>query len=1839
MSSAVTVSASAAKFAETSLLRTSLMMGVALGAMSLASQGKARSPLSVFANTCAPVTAPPAGGAGGSGGNGAAGAGGVVCQPGTAGGGESGGGGGGAGGAAGGISPGGGQGGAGGNHGFDSSGAAAFDGAVSSQGQDGANGARGQNTGGVNASSGGGGGAGGFGAVLAGSGAFAVSSAISNIPVKIQAGYGGRGGNGNLNDSYGSTGESGAGGAGGIGVFVGGTSVFSVVNTASGGDPNNAGVSGGGGGTGGYGYSQSARGGNGGAGIFIANGSTLTTNGVIRGGNSGLPGGSYSAPPSSANAGNAGAGVYLANGGGVVSTGGTIYGGFGAGSATGGAGVQSSQGGAVTNTGDALITGGRGGYSYGRKPFLYKVLQNPGQAVRIQAAVAGTGGAGVMFAASGVVLNTGARIIGGYGGGGNGSNGGTGGAGIVMLAGGAINNAPEGAVKGQITGGTGGSLYTRGSYGVFLTSGTGGAGIYAVGVSINNTGLGAVISGGAGGPRGNSSENGPAPAGGAGGAGITGKALNINNTGTGASIIGGVGGAGVAYDPCCSLQGAAGAANGGAGGAGISASDSAITNSGSIAGGAGGSTYKNSSFAAAGGLGITGSNLFVINSGTISGGAAGGVTGSENGPPLPLNSAIVFTGGVNQLELRAGSVINGNAIAFSAADTLALGGSANASFDVSKIAAAGATTVQYQKFGVFEKRGASTWTLTGATPAVTSWTVLGGTLAISSDGNLGAPAGSLTLNGGNLQNTASLTSSRSFILGGTGGGINTDGGTLLKLTGSFTGAGPLAKLGAGTLQMAGTATYTGVTSVNAGTLQGGAVNAFSAGSFINIAAAGTVDLNGFSQTIGGLAGTGAITNAGAAAAALTIGADNSSSSFGGVIQDGSAKTGIAKTGTGVLVLTGANTYSGGTSVNGGTLRGGAGNAFSAASLLTIGAAGAVDLFGFSQSVNAVAGTGTITNAGAAAASLAIGGDNSSSTFSGVIKDGASKTGVVKNGAGALTLAGSNTYSGPTLINQGRFIGAAINSFSAASAITIAAPGALDLGGFAQTIGSIAGAGAITNTGAAAASLTVGADNSSSSFGGVIQDGSAKTGLAKAGAGVLTLAGANTYSGPTSVNGGTLRAGAVNTFSAGSLLAVAATASVDLNGFSQTVSALTGAGTVTNAGASAARLTVGADNSSNSFGGLIRDGSAKTGIAKTGTGVLVLTGANTYSGGTAIQSGILAIASGNALGTGTVTLKSGGALQFAAPNLVLANNIDLPGTLDPVIDTGANNSAVAGVISGGDTLTKTGAGTLTLTGISTLTGGTTVAGGALSVTGSLASSAVTVNSGTSLAGSGTVGGIAALSGATVAPGQITPFSTLSVNGNVSFLAGSAYNVQITAAGQTDRINATGTAALGGGTVAVNAGAGTYNPATTYTILSAAGGVTGRFATLTTTTNLAFLTPLLTYTGTNVILGFTQNAAVTFPAVAGTPNEISSAAGVQSLTLGNPVYNAVLSQTAVQARQSFNALSGEIHASAVTAAYEDSRFVREAILDRLFNTSGDYVPVVAPAAVITKGPVASRPPVAYASAPYAFWGQGFGDWGHNSGDGNAATLKRSLGGFVLGADASVYGPWRIGVAGGYTTDSLTVRARNSSGTLESIYGAVYGGASFDAINIRTGLAYASTRTKTSRGIALVNFNDAASASYSGSIFQGFGEAGYRIAFGQGVIEPMVGAAFIHVDQNGFVENGGAARLRGAGRSTDFETTTVGLRGEINPIAAMPLTLRGLLGWRHAYGTSNPKAVLSFASGSLPFTVSGAPIARDAAMVEVIVDWRATSALTIGVSYSGQLSSKVQDHSLKGNILYKF
>ena len=379
--------------------------------------------------------------------------------------------------------------------------------------------------------------------------------------------------------------------------------------------------------------------------------------------------------------------------------------------------------------------------------------------------------------------------------------------------------------------------------------------------------------------------------------------------------------------------------------------------------------------------------------------------------------------------------------------------------------------------------------------------------------------------------------------------------------------------------------------------------------------------------------------------------------------------------------------------------------------------------------------------------LTVGG-TSNFTFSGNISDNATSGSVVKVGTGSWTLGGSNSYTGGSTINAGSIIAGGTGTLPANGPVTVNSTAArgLDLAGSNATIGALSGTG---NVGSSSGSptLTVGADNGTSSFSGQIKDA---TRLVKAGSGKLTLSGSSSYTGGTTIQGGTL---SVNADAALGTPPAAPATNVTFSGNGTLQAGAAGVSLSGNrnvAVSSGATATFATQGNALAVPGVI---SGPGGLAKVGSGVLTLTGSNTYSGGTEIDSGILNINADAAFGAApatpatNITFAGDAELQAAAAAMTLSanRNVAVDGGATATVDTQGNTLAIPGVVSGGGGLTKIGTGTLTLSGSNNYGGSTTVAAGTLTI----AAGALSHNSDVSI-----TGGKLDLSGGTNAAQSLT-----------------------------------------------------------------------------------------------------------------------------------------------------------------------------------------------------------------------------------------------------------------------------------------------------------------------------------------------------------------------------------------------------------------------------------------------------------------------------------------------------
>ncbi|EEI3842794.1 autotransporter outer membrane beta-barrel domain-containing protein [Salmonella enterica subsp. enterica] len=723
-------------------------------------------------------------------------------------------------------------------------------------------------------------------------------------------------------------------------------------------------------------------------------------------------------------------------------------------------------------------------------------------------------------------------------------------------------------------------------------------------------------------------------------------------------------------------------------------------------------------------------------------------------------------------------------------------------------------------------------------------------------------AGTLILNAENTYTGGTTISGGTLVatnVDALGSGDVTDDATLELNTGgtfdnAISGSGQVVKSGDGALTLSGANSYSGGTLISDGTLVASNVDALGSGDVTNNA---TLEMNTGGDFINNIGGTGRVEKSGDDT--LTLSGSNTYTG-GTLISDGTLvasnvealgtgdvtnnatlelNTGgtfdnaisgsgqVEKSGDDVLTLSGANSYSGGTLISDGTL--------------------------VASNVEAL-GTGDVTDD--ATLELNTGGD--------FINNIGGTGRVEKSGDDKLTLSGSNTYTGGTLISSGTLVANDVNALGTGD-VTDNATLMLNTGGdFTNNIGgtlvandvNALGTGDITDNATLALNAVGDFDNAISGSGKV----------EKSGDDALTLSGSNTYTGGTLISSGTLVASNVEALGTGD---VTDNATLELNTGGTFDNAISGSGQVVKSGDETLTLS-----GSNTYTGgtlisggtlvasnvealgsgdvtndavleLNTDGDFDNAIGgtgrveKSGDDALTLSGSNTYTGGTTINDGTLIATSVDALGTGDVTdnavleLNTGGTFDNAisgsgqveksgddvltlsgansysggtliSDGTLVANDVNALGTGD-VTDNAVLELNTGGdfdnAISGSGQVVKSGDETLTLSGANSYTGGTLISGGTLVATSveALGSGDVTDNAVLELNTGGTFDNAISGSGQVVKSGD----KTLTLSGANSYTGGTtisggtlvASNVEALGSGDIDnyaslQLNASG-----------------------------------------------------------------------------------------------------------------------------------------------------------------------------------------------------------------------------------------------------------------------------------------------------------------------------------------------------------------------------------------------------------------------------------------------------------------
>ncbi len=551
-------------------------------------------------------------------------------------------------------------------------------------------------------------------------------------------------------------------------------------------------------------------------------------------------------------------------------------------------------------------------------------------------------------------------------------------------------------------------------------------------------------------------------------------------------------------------------------------------------------------------------------------------------------------------------------------------------------------------------------------------------------------------NGATIASNINVTANSTINMGGGYGNVT--------FSGNISGIGGLTFSGDGsTRTLSGADTYSGATAVNNGILKGGAANAFSANSAVTLANAASVNLNlnNFDQSIGSLAGGGANGgNVTLGAGTLTLGTNTASASYAGVI---SGTGGLIKVGSGVQTFTKAQTYTGLTTVSGGTL---ALDYTAGNNIITSG-----------DNLMLAGGTVRFDNLGTAktqtfgATTLASGTHSTLLRGTGWTSGIAVNLGTLGSNGGGAALDVSNIVAAASWIkasgnlSQATLLSGAVTTNSGANLVGTDASGDLILATSGSAGDYVRNATIPNNAGANVRLISTGGN-------GTGLTGTGFVGLASVGTtdfGTLL----NAYTSGTSTvditNSGANTANILRMGAAGAIVAAAGSDLVLGTSVAQ-------GGTLTAGGAAnaAGTLSFNATNNITVNAAIANNGSGQVALTKTGSGTLALDNTNTYGGLTTISQGTLQIGNGGNTGSlGSGNVADSGTLAFDRNNAMTASN----------------------AISGSGGVSQIGAGITTLTGSNTYSGGTLISNGGLALG---ANSALSGNSDLTVGGASSAG---------------------------------------------------------------------------------------------------------------------------------------------------------------------------------------------------------------------------------------------------------------------------------------------------------------------------------------------------------------------------------------------------------------------------------------------------------------------------------------------------------------------
>ncbi|MEZ0472938.1 autotransporter outer membrane beta-barrel domain-containing protein [Luteimonas salinilitoris] len=753
------------------------------------------------------------------------------------------------------------------------------------------------------------------------------------------------------------------------------------------------------------------------------------------------------------------------------------------------------------------------------------------------------------------------------------------------------------------------------------------------------------------------------------------------------------------------------------------------------------------------------------------------------------------------------------------------------------------------------------------------------------------------------------------------------------------------------------------------------------------------------------------------------------------------------------------------------------------------------------------------------------------------------------------------------------------------------------------------------------------------------------GLVKTDTGTLTLSGNNTYLGGTTIRTGTL------------------SVAVDANLGAASGGLAFDGGTLQNTAdfTSARIVDLGADGGTfQADADLTLDGvvSGAGRLTKTGTGTLTLSGNNSYAGGTQVRAGTLVGDStairgdlannghvvfdqagdgsftGTLSGSGTMSKRGAGALTLTGSSALdwsidagaLVSRSDLFGG-DADIGAGGRlrfqqegGGNYAGTLGGNGRFEIASGALFALTGDSAAFGGTTVVeNGTLRIDGTLGGGAI-IASGATLTGAGTLGSVD--NAGTVAAGN--SIGTLTLTGDYLHRDGATLLAEIEPGGNGDLLDVAGTATITGGDVQIVKLPGQYADGTRYTLIDAAGGISGSFSALGQ--DLPFLNLSLAYDANHAYLDIARSD-IEFGEICVTVNQCQVAVTIDDISGGGAlppdlatVVNELTTVGIDSALSGFNSLSGEAHASFAGMMLEGHALYGQTVSRRLAER---------------------REAVGAQQLQGGVWARAYGMASELDGDGNAHGADVDLHGAAFGIDAWGTEHWLIGASFNAMRVDADFRP-GDGGEADAKNIALYTSVQGERAYLDGVISFAWWDSEVQRRIEVGSIHRQARSEYDSNRLALYLEGGWNIDLGGSRLQPLVSVEHSQLDTQNFHESGAQdLDLIGRSQSATRTTASAGLRWT-GWFARGGWTLEpsAQLRWLHSTGDLNAEFEIAFAGApDTGYRVRGGSWPEDRGLVGVGFNARRGDKLDLFVDYDYQRGGGLEAHNLSAGLRYRW